>query len=379
MRLPVVCAVLVVVGGLSGTTAADTIVRFDTSLGSFDVQLYDSDTPVTVQNFLNYVGDGDYIDSFFHRLASGFVLQGGGFIYKIESDSFYLVPTDAPIVNEFLHSNVRGTIAMAKQGGDPNSATSQFFFNLADNSANLDVQNGGFTVFGYVMGDGMQVVDRLAGAPPNPDDVQVWHASSVYPAWGELPLIGYVPDGRSFPPYLEMVHSIAVLLAWDGPTGSWSDASWYDGTVSRSPAGAEAMVVRSGQVDVDAAFIGLDAAASLSLEGGTVNIADTGQLEVTGTVSVAETGTLLVDGLLAVDRELTSQGAISGSGTIAADTVFLSGTLAPSEPAGVSGLGSVLTVQAVPEPSSLLLVVTTALAVAVVYRFLYRSARSTRG
>jgi len=66
------------------------------------------------------------------------------------------------VENEPVYSNVRGTIAMAKVAGNPNSATSQWFFNLKDNSQNLDVQNGGFTVFGQVIGDGMDIVDNIA-------------------------------------------------------------------------------------------------------------------------------------------------------------------------------------------------------------------------
>lgn len=141
--------------------AQATVVRFETNLGNIDVQLFDDEAPGTVQNFLNYVNDGDYNGSIIHRSVPGFVIQGGGYVYD-ETDVFVAVPTDPPIANEFGRSNVRGTIAMAKIGGDPDSAANEWFFNLADNSANLDNQNGGFTVFGEVMGDGMLIVDIIA-------------------------------------------------------------------------------------------------------------------------------------------------------------------------------------------------------------------------
>ncbi|MGD0959963.1 MAG: peptidylprolyl isomerase, partial [Methylomonas sp.] len=76
------------------------------------------------------------------------------------------IPTNAPVQNEFGASNTTGTIAMAKLGTDPNSATDQWFINLADNGGapnNLDTANGGYTVFGQVMGNGMSVVDAIAG------------------------------------------------------------------------------------------------------------------------------------------------------------------------------------------------------------------------
>jgi peptidyl-prolyl cis-trans isomerase A (cyclophilin A) len=118
-------------------------------------------TPVTSLNFLQYVEDGFYDGTIFHRVVPDFVVQGGGFLPgpdMLEPDGLR-----DPIVNEFSpdRSNVRGTVAMAKVGGDPDSATSQFFFNLADNSANLDNQNGGFTVFATVA-EGQDVVDAMA-------------------------------------------------------------------------------------------------------------------------------------------------------------------------------------------------------------------------
>ncbi len=139
---------------------ANTLVRVSTTFGDFTLELFDDVAPVTVRNFLNYVERGAYNGTYFHRLDAGFVLQGGGY-RLIPYEGPLQVPADPPIVNEYRESNVRGTIAMAKLDGDPNSATSEWFINLADNSANLNTQNGGFTVFGRVLGDGMTVMDAI--------------------------------------------------------------------------------------------------------------------------------------------------------------------------------------------------------------------------
>ncbi len=139
-----------------------TVVRFTTDLGTFDVSLLDEDAPVTVANFLRYLDSGRYESTFIHRSVPGFVIQGGGWRYS-DATGLAAVPTYPPIPNEFsfAHSNVARTFAMAKLGGDPNSATNQFFINLVDNSANLDHQNGGFVVFGEVTA-GWPVVQAIA-------------------------------------------------------------------------------------------------------------------------------------------------------------------------------------------------------------------------
>lgn len=122
-----------------------------------DVVLFDQPSqgaPLTAANLERYAQAGLYAETFLHRLVADFVLQGGGFVWPGDelstSNSLVAVPTFDAVVNEFsaARSNLRGTVAMAKLGSDPNSATSQWFFNLVDNSANLDGQNGGFTVFG---------------------------------------------------------------------------------------------------------------------------------------------------------------------------------------------------------------------------------------
>ncbi|MCC2606766.1 peptidylprolyl isomerase [Planctobacterium marinum] len=144
--------------------AAATVVEIRTNMGTISVNLFDEDTPETVENFLEYVNSGAYANNVVHRLETDFVIQAGGFQYNNELP-LDNVATGVPVVNEPELSNVRGTIAMAKLAGDPNSATSQWYINLADNSQNLDVQNGGFTVFGQVIGDGMNIVDQISELP----------------------------------------------------------------------------------------------------------------------------------------------------------------------------------------------------------------------
>lgn len=142
--------------------AMATIVQFQTIMGEFEVNLFDEATPKTVGNFLAYLNDDHYDDSVFHRSVSNFVLQGGG--YTFTNNEFKAIETNPAVINEPRYANVRGTIAMAKQDGKPNSATSQWFINLNSTNVSLDQQNGGFTVFGQVV-RGMDVVDALATIP----------------------------------------------------------------------------------------------------------------------------------------------------------------------------------------------------------------------
>ena len=115
-------------------------------------QLLPECAPGTVENFLGYVTRGDYDASFLHRHVPDFVLQGGGWIWHEDEQNLEQILHQDPIENEFQRSNTPWTVAMAKLTGDPDSATSEWFINLADNSDNLDNQNGGFTVFARVVG-----------------------------------------------------------------------------------------------------------------------------------------------------------------------------------------------------------------------------------
>lgn len=139
---------------------AGTLVQFRSIFGDVEVELLDAEKPATVQNFLRYIADGAYRDTFFHRSVPNFVLQGGGYWVTnrgTTNAAFSTITHRAPVTNEFATgpfvSNGPGTIAMAKTS-DPNSATSEFFFNLVDNASSLDSTNnsGGFTVFGRVVG-----------------------------------------------------------------------------------------------------------------------------------------------------------------------------------------------------------------------------------
>jgi peptidyl-prolyl cis-trans isomerase A (cyclophilin A) len=156
------CLAIVLGVFLFAQSASATTVRVITSLGDFSIELFDDVTPITVTNFLNYVNSGRYNGALVHRSVPGFIIQTGSVTFDQQSSSFAPIVSDAAIQNEFEVSNTRGTVAMAKLPGDPNSATSEWFVNLADNSENLNEQNGGFTAFGRVIGDGMTVVDSIA-------------------------------------------------------------------------------------------------------------------------------------------------------------------------------------------------------------------------
>jgi peptidyl-prolyl cis-trans isomerase A (cyclophilin A) len=152
---------------LASQQALATIVQIKTNVGDFEVNLFDDTTPVTVQNFLTYVNSGRYDNTTIHRSIPGFIIQGGGFRF-VEQLPLTPIQTNAAIVNEPKFSNVRATIAMAKVPGNPNSATSQWFINLADNSAGgprLDSVEGAYTVFGQITAADMEVVMMIANLP----------------------------------------------------------------------------------------------------------------------------------------------------------------------------------------------------------------------
>ena len=167
---------------------------------SVDIQLFDNVVLNTVTNFLSYVDDGSYNDLFINRSAKDFVIQTGGFTYDptLNDGSFSITATDQfngglqpvtakpDISNEFVLSNLRGTLAMAKKPNLPDSANSQWFINLVDNTF-LDDSNGGFTVFGKVLGNGMDTIDTVAAIPAYNLAAQL----DDNPAFTDMPLAGF--------------------------------------------------------------------------------------------------------------------------------------------------------------------------------------------
>jgi peptidyl-prolyl cis-trans isomerase A (cyclophilin A) len=136
----------------------DNMVIFETSHGNFTVELFPEEAPLTVENFLRYVDDGHFDGTIFHRIVPGFVIQGGGLTAEFANKE-----TRKPISNEAKNGlkNTRGNLSMARTS-DINSATSQFFVNLADN-AFLDhgPRDYGYAVFGRIA-EGMDVIDKIA-------------------------------------------------------------------------------------------------------------------------------------------------------------------------------------------------------------------------
>jgi cyclophilin family peptidyl-prolyl cis-trans isomerase len=191
---------------------ADPIVVFYTSVGEFYVRLYEKQAPRTVANFLHYLRGGFYDGTIFHQVEPGFVAMGGGYDQRKQPK-----PTRYAIPNEAANGlkNVRGSLAMARDPQKPQSASSEFFFNLADN-AKLDhrgtaADEFGYCVFGQVI-DGLDVLDKLSSAAGQtvvintvkvlvmPRDDQVKPASNqssqTTPNSEDLQSVQYVGPGR---------------------------------------------------------------------------------------------------------------------------------------------------------------------------------------
>jgi len=207
---------------------AGTFVQFRTLFGDIEVELYDQDKPLTVQNFLRYARSGAYRDTFFHRCIPGFVVQGGGFFttHRTENSNFLAapqIPSFGNISNEFgvgrRLSNTYGTIAMAKMAGNTNSASSQWYFNIANN-AFLDANDTTnlFVVFGNVL-RGTNILNDFNFRAPN---------FGLYTNFGGI--FGALPVnyfGSDYPWYSDLVYvDISLLNVQVKLTNSLREISW---------------------------------------------------------------------------------------------------------------------------------------------------------
>ena len=206
---------------------AGTYVQFRTIYGDLDVELYDQDKPVTVQNFLRYVKAGSYRDMFFHRCVPNFVVQGGGYLTTNRNTTapftnVFPVNNFGNIVNEFgtgqRLSNIYGTLAMAKLGGDTNSASSQWFFNTTNNTF-LDANDTTnlFVVFGKLR-RGTNILNGFNARYPDNGLVNLGAPFDFLP-------VTYA--GHFYPNYNDLIYvDISLLNVQVRPTNSFREISW---------------------------------------------------------------------------------------------------------------------------------------------------------
>ena len=225
----------------SGHTIVTLHTNFDSDpntpgvQGDIVIEMLDDQAPLSVQNFLAYLTSTDpktnYENTFFHRSVSGFIVQGGGFD---SSDPANHIPTKFDVHNEFdgvNRSNLVGTIAMAKTGLGPNTGTSEWFVNLANNSSNLDNQNGGFTVFAKVI-QGMDVVNAIAALKTFDFGGSTGSVGNVNSAFTNLPLQNYTTDPDNNPntpaptPTADNYVRVASYDIQDPPSGNVSGVTY---------------------------------------------------------------------------------------------------------------------------------------------------------
>jgi cyclophilin family peptidyl-prolyl cis-trans isomerase len=204
--------------GLEGVTSG-SVVRFTTTLGVIDVELFPGTTPHTVANFLSYLdrgaaGHGGYDNSFIQELVRHSVLAGGS--YYIGTSGPNIIIPQAAIQNEAGIPNATGTIAMMLNDG-PDSATSGWFFNLADNTRFNHSQGGGpYTVFGRVIDNGMETIGAISGRQPYN------LSASLGAAFESVPLLNtYNPKDGATPKdliYVKTITRIPLTAAAPGQT-----------------------------------------------------------------------------------------------------------------------------------------------------------------
>lgn len=213
-----------------------------TNLGNVDVTLTPDVAPKTVANFLSYLNAGYYNNTVFHRSVANFIVQGGQYQYFAgQSPNLVAIPTSPAIQNEFNVSNTAGTIAMALVSGNSNSATSQWFFNVVDNSSQLDSQS--FTVFGSTNAAGLAVLKKINALP----------TTDVSAAYGDAGLTTF-PVSNSNPVVVSAIVPIPVFSS----AGFTSSASFASSSTTGISPGELVTIYGSGLGPVQPVSLTLD-------------------------------------------------------------------------------------------------------------------------
>ncbi|MCC6124135.1 MAG: peptidylprolyl isomerase [Pirellulales bacterium] len=357
----IIAAMLSVVITFHGAFA-DTIVHFTYGgavSGGYDVQVFSGPTPVTAKNFLRYVNNGLYDNSIIHRDDFNVTYEGGAFtlgsgtsqeVYPTRAPLYEIAPFD-PIVNESGLSNVRGTIGMEKNAGLPDSATSKWYVNIGNNTSR-DTLNGGYTVFGKILGNGMTFIDDIDMNNPNiatfdlssPDDYNNIALNSVPLTWDQN--LHY---------FLITISSAAVVpAAWNAvaPSGDWGASANWGGAYANTcvPDGAGSKIVLDNQ-STDARTLNMASISrtvgSIKFTGSGTAIASSGgiltldnidkpaEIDVTGIHSIAApvvlagnakifgSGTLTLSGGIGGARVLTVYGATVNASSVQVDSLSI--------------------------------------------------------
>lgn len=346
--------------GGTNTTVRFTFQRGTNALGQVDVELFDGEKPETVRNFLLYVRSGAYSNSFLHRCVPGFIVQGGGFSVTnpLSSEIFsaYRETTNyGRLTNEFMvgsrFSNTVGTLAMAKVANDPNSATSQWFFNLNDNSTNLDTQNGGFTVFGAVrpstnLNEGTNVLTHFNTLSTNAGLVNLGKLlGSSYQEFSSLP-VSYTNTVTRVPQNRELYRVQIAILNATNQVGQAAPAISLLAPPPYSRFTNQAVTIRGAATDdlEVARVVYRVQSGSLEIATGTTNweftfLPQPGFTTVTvesidwdGARSPSESMTIYYEGAMPLDLKVQGSGAVTGlsNGQILRAGAFYTATATPT-------------------------------------------------
>lgn len=271
----------VALGGKFTDVDTEAAVRLSTTKGNLDVVLYTTQTPTTVANFRAY----NYADTIFHRAPTGFVVQGGGYRIAASPDVFDSVTRLAPVVNEPGISNLHGTVAMAKVGDDPNSATSEFFFSLGNNSLNLDNQNGGFTVFGRLSTPSLNVLGALAAVPTSSYGVKLREDGVTTPSAANFVFSDIPIQETPLPSTINQANLMKITSVTDLPILTYAITTTPDSSVATATLnGMDLQITAAGPGTTSLIITATDVDANIAQQTVTINV---GQLPATVTLDSA--------------------------------------------------------------------------------------------